>query len=440
MTIFRKSLLATAVTFSLVMTAKAENLIELYDLALKEDRAYQAAIASNKSVKVGEEIADALYLPNISFSADTFATDFNTNSAEIATQSDESFTSSSGSLNIAQPLYNRDISIGADISKGQSRKSDAELDASDQDLIIRLATAYFNVLAAEDTLGFAGADKKAIARQLDQAQQRFDVGLIAITAVHEAQASYDQSVATEIRAQNALDAAREALREIIGENDLSLDVLSDRLILEMPNPQSLEEWSSMAMAQNPNIQAAREAVDLALKNIELQRNGHYPTLNLLASGSVDETTGRAGGDSTTTSIGLNFELPLYAGGGVTAKTRQAQLDFEAAQYTLEQQERFVTRNVKDAFRAVESSISQVKAYDAVRVSSKSALDATEAGYEVGTRTIVDVLNSQRNYFLAQKDYADSRYKYVVSLLTLKQAAGALSRADLENVNQWLARR
>jgi len=208
----------------------------------------------------------------------------------------------------------------------------------------------------------------------------------------------------------------------------------------MPNPQSLEEWSSMAMAQNPNIQAAREAVDLALKNIELQRNGHYPTLNLLASGSVDETTGRAGGDSTSTSIGLNFELPLYAGGGVTAKTRQAQLDFEAAQYTLEQQERFVTRNVKDAFRAVESSISQVKAYDAVRVSSKSALDATEAGYEVGTRTIVDVLNSQRNYFLAQKDYADSRYKYVVSLLTLKQAAGALSRADLENVNQWLARR
>jgi len=430
---FTLKFLSAAIGVAISHSVAAQNLLDLYQTALKEDRAYQAALATSKSVKMGEDIADSNYYPSLDLSADAYSID---NDPKVG--SSENYQSHSVTLTAVQPLYNRDISIASESAKLSSTKADHDLQSSRQDLIVRLATAYFEVLASLDTRTFVEADKKAIARQLDQAQQRFDVGLIAITAVHEAQAAYDQAIANEIAVNNRLDQAYEALREIVGEMDLNLDPLSADAIFESPNPANLDAWSETAQANNPALLAARQTAELALKNIEQQRNGHFPTLNLVGSqtySDVDNKTTDTGYDRTT--VGLTFDLPLYAGGGVDAAVKQAQLDFEAAQFNLEKQQRSVTRQVKDAYRGVIASISQIKALEAVRVSAKSALDATEAGYEVGTRTIVDVLNAQRNLYEALNNYADARYQFMVNLLSLKQAAGTLAEADIEHVNQWL---
>lgn len=437
MGIFRKSLIVAAMTAGFSQMAYAQDLLELLDIAYKEDRAYQAAVASNKSVKVGEEIADAGYYPTIAFDASANAVDLDRDSGV----NDGSSTNEKMAVSLVQPLYNRNLGIASDSAVLSSGKSDADLLLAKQDLVVRLASAYFEVLAALDTRTFVEADKKAIARQLDQAQQRFDVGLIAITSVHEAQAAYDQSIANEIAVNNRVDNAYEALREIVGELELSLDILSDKAKFDSPDPSSLQEWSTLALQQNPGVLSAKQASELSLKNIELQRNGHYPTLNLVGSQTYyNDSNTASSGDYDQSLVGLSFNLPLYEGGGVDASVKQAQLDFETAQYNLEKTQRSVTRQVKDAYRGVVASISKIKALEAVRVSAKSALDATEAGYEVGTRTIVDVLNAQRNLFEALNNYADARYQYMVNLLSLKQAAGTLSQADVEYVNQWLVKK
>ncbi len=437
MGIFRKSLIVAAMTAGFSQMAYAQDLLELLDIAYKEDRAYQAAVASNKSVKVGEEIADAGYYPTIAFDASANAVDLDRDSGV----NDGSSSNEKMAVSLVQPLYNRNLGIASDSAVLSSGKSDADLLLAKQDLVVRLASAYFEVLAALDTRTFVEADKKAIARQLDQAQQRFDVGLIAITSVHEAQAAYDQSIANEIAVNNRVDNAYEALREIVGELELSLDILSDKAKFDSPDPSSLQEWSTLALQQNPGVLSAKQASELSLKNIELQRNGHYPTLNLVGSQTYyNDSNTASSGDYDQSLVGLSFNLPLYEGGGVDASVKQAQLDFETAQYNLEKTQRSVTRQVKDAYRGVVASISKIKALEAVRVSAKSALDATEAGYEVGTRTIVDVLNAQRNLFEALNNYADARYQYMVNLLSLKQAAGTLSQADVEYVNQWLVKK
>ncbi|NNJ90976.1 MAG: TolC family outer membrane protein, partial [Gammaproteobacteria bacterium] len=316
-------------------------------------------------------------------------------------------------------------------------KADVDFLSAEQDLIVRLARAYFDVLSAQDTLDLVLSDRKAIERQLEQAKQRFEVGLIAITAVYEAQAAYDQSTANQINAENALDNANEVLREIVGNHEFSLNQLAEKLELAKPDPADLATWTEKALQQNPNVIAAKNNSEVAQKEIEVKRSGHYPTVDLVGSHALSRTSSNTGSDLDTTTIGLQLALPLYSGGGVTASTEKAQLDFEAAQYGVEQQKRAVTRQVRDAYRGVIASISQVKALEATRKSSKSALEATEAGFEVGTRTIVDVLNSQRNLYSTINDYAQARYDYIINGLLLKQAAGTLSVKDLEQVNQWL---
>jgi outer membrane protein len=265
------------------------------------------------------------------------------------------------------------------------------------------------------------------------------VGLIPITGVHESQARYDQARANEIAAQSALDHALEALREITAREEQrgALAAVAQELPLKMPVPPKIDDWAQFALQQNPAVIAAQDAAEAARKEIEIKRSGHYPTVQLVGSHTITRTDSPVGSDTDVSSIGVQLAIPLYAGGGIVSRTREAQFNFEAAQDRLEQSRRSVEREVRDAYRGVESNISQVEALKATTVSAASALEATQAGYDVGTRTIVDVLNAESDLFRAKRQYLKARYDYIVNGIALKQAAGTLAAEDLQAVNALL---
>ncbi len=416
--------------------ARAENLVQIYQLAVENDAQIREAKATRDSALEYKPQAVAELLPTLALTGETDRV--HTNVVNPATSKGSSkYTNNSLTLSLSLPIFRKDLWVQLDQADDQIAQAEATYAAAQQELIIRTAQAYFDILSAKDSLKFAKAETAAIARQLDQAKQRFDVGLIAITAVHEAQAAYDQSQADLILAENALDNAWEALYEIIQQKVSKLANLDENIVLSKPVPQSVESWASTALQQNLSIKAAEKATSLARKNVKLQQAGHYPTLDLVGAHTRNRTNKISGAEANTASVGLEFSLPLYAGGGVSSLTRQARYDLVAAQENLDKQRRSVTRQVRDAYREVLASISAVKALKASTVSSKSALEATEAGYEVGTRTIVDVLNSQRDLYRSLKNYSDVRYRYIMSGLRLKQAAGSVTVEDLKQIAAWL---
>ena len=423
-----------------VSGAQAEDLLEIYQLALQNDAQLRAAMANRDSALEALPQAKAQLLPSVSLSSDAnlVRTDVNSSSSSSAlTDNPNNYATAGLSLNLTQSIYRKAYNVQLDQADRQIAQAEVTFAAEEQNLIIRVAQAYFNVLSAEDSLEFARAENAAIARQLDQAKQRFEVGLIAITDVHEAQAAFDQSRADLIQAENALDNAREAQQEIIMQVVDDLAPLAAELPLNPPQPQNPEQWAETAQTQNLSLQAANYGVDIARLNIDLQDSGDSPTLDLVGSHSLDVSNNENGTDLHTTVIGLQLNLPLYTGGAVTSRTRQARFDYEAAQQTLDQQRRSVNRSVRDAYRGVMSSISRVEALKASTISAQSALEATAAGFEVGTRTMVDVLNAQRDLFSARSNYAQVRYDFILNGLLLKQATGNLSTEDLKQVNGWL---
>ena len=426
----KKMLLALLLAWS--QWACADNLLQVYDMALHRDPVLKEAAAVRESRYEAKPLARSSLLPQVSLSGD-----INYNYQDIDPVGSDYYSNGRVGVGVTQPIYRRDRLIRVEQAEWQLDLADADYLTQQQDLMLRVATAYFNVLSAKENLGFVRADKKAIARQLEQAKQRFEVGLIAITGVHEAQARYDQARADEILAQNELDNAWEDLRLIIG---VKLDQLADLqkdIELRPPQPAVIDEWSSMALVNSPLVKAASDATQIAQREIEVQRSGNYPTLDLVGnytSASADLSNGL---DSDQASIGLQLNMPLYTGGAVSASTRQARADLVAAQERLDQVRRKVDQEVRNAYRGVQASISAVRALEAAIVSTKSALDATTAGFEVGTRTLVDVLNSQRDYYRSQSNYAKARYVYVINMLRLKRAAGTLSKQDLQTLNAHL---
>jgi outer membrane protein len=293
---------------------------------------------------------------------------------------------------------------------------------------------------ANDNLAFAEAEKAAIGRQLEQAKQRFEVGLIAVTDIHDAQARYDLTVAQEIDARKQVANALEALREVTGTGYENLTPLTEKLPLEPPADPDPEHWVKEGVEQNPLVLAAMEAANAAKKEIERQRAGHYPTLDATATyldSSYNSSRQGAGYDGEDTIYGLQLKLPIFEGGRTNSLVRQAQKQFMEAQQRLEQQRRATVRDTRDAFLGVNVSISRVKAFMQAVVSNQSALEATELGYRVGTRTSVDVLDAERALYGAKRDLAAARYDYVLNVLRLERAAGKLSLDDLVRVNGWL---
>lgn len=450
---FKYSYLASILLFaSIPGIAQAASLLEVYQQALQSDPLIHEAEARRMATLEAVPQARGRLLPQLNAAAN-YGTGSNSGLQQqpvidpgtgdvigfVSVESESDFDTFGWNAELRQTVFRWDQFVGLQQAQKRVAKAEVDFEFAQQDLIVRVVTRYFDVLAAEDRLTSINADRQAIARQLEQAKQRFEVGLIAITDVYETQAAFDGANTDVIVSRNSIDTAWEALLEIIGSYPREdLAQLRDPIELAMPEPADLDQWADTALEQNLLIESAFRSSELARKNIELQRSGHYPTLDLVGSyGTSDNSDSRTGSRANLGVIGLELNVPLYQGGGVSSAVRQARHDFEAAQDNLDAQRRSVNRTVKDAYRGVETSISTVQSLAATVVSSKSALEATEAGYEVGTRTIIDVLNVQRNLFESERNYAVARYRYVRSGLLLKQAASILSPDDIAAVNAML---
>ena len=291
-----------------------------------------------------------------------------------------------------------------------------------------------------DNLEFANIEVKSLSRQLEEANKRFEVGLSAITDVQEAKAGYDLAVAQEIQAINGIDNAKEQIRELTSEYIDKYDGLGENIKLIKPVPDDISSWTELSIKQNLDISAANFALETARKEIKKQSAGHLPTVDIVASHGYDSTGGRFGSTRTDrSSIGVELNVPIYSGGLVSSKTREAYEQYNVAMHYLEKARRTAQRNTREAYLGVISGISQVNALKQAVVSSETALLATETGFEVGTRTAVDVVASQRATSKARRDYSNAKYNYILNTLKLKRAAGILSPNDLNLINAWLTK-
>ncbi|MBK8510576.1 MAG: TolC family outer membrane protein [Candidatus Competibacteraceae bacterium] len=411
--------------------AWAEDLLRVYQQAQDSDPVLKAATASRDATREAKPQARALLLPNVGVTADQ-GYRFGTEGVAPAPSTANSHTYA---LSLVQPLYNRGHHVRQRLAEATVDRSEVDLGNVRNELVLRVSQVYFGVLAALDNLSYATAEKNAFARQLEQGNRRFEVGLATITDVYDAQARFDAAVSQEIEAINQLADAREALRQLTGQDYAQLHSLSERMPLVLPVPKDPEEWVRMALENNLSLRSAAFGVDLARENVRLQKAGHYPILDLQAS-RVDNDNG-ANNDVASSQLNLQLTVPLYSGGAVSSRSREAAYNYEASRQSLENQQRNTIRIVRNAYRGQETAISQIRALDQTRVSTRSALEANRAGYEVGTRTIVDVLDAERNVYLAERNYAAARYSYVTNYLTLRQAAGQLSEADMVEINGWL---
>jgi outer membrane protein len=437
--------------------AHSASLLEIYQQALQSDPQIHEAEARRLAALEAKPQARSAYLPQLSAGGSYSMSDRSGPVGIFDPATGERRTVDAGietdvfswDVTLRQSLFRWDQVVGLRQADKIVSRAEAVREAAQQDLIIRVAQRYFDVLAAEDRLTSIHADRTAIARQLEQAKQRFEVGLIAITDVQESQAAYDNAVANEIAAKRSLATAREFLREITGEYVSELSAPTENFPLITPEPSDEASWVEMALSQNLSLLASRIDEQLARDQIAFQRTGHYPTLDLVASTSEDQT------DQTTTttfgttsdslknprdSISLQLNVPIFAGGGTSSRVREAVYLHRAAREQLQRVTRETERQARDAYLGFVSERSRVKALNQAVASSRTALQATEAGFEVGTRTIVDVLNSQFTLYLAITNYYQSRYDYVLNALRLKQAAGNLAIQDLERIDQYLEER
>ncbi|HSG58131.1 MAG TPA: TolC family outer membrane protein [Woeseiaceae bacterium] len=474
-----KSLFVFAGAISLSSAAGAASLLEIYQQALQSDPRIHEAEALRLAALEAEPQARGVLLPQVDFSGDWSTsdgdgtrTDFDRVPCDETNPSlgecIETFQSPSvtraESLNwqfsLRQTLFRWDQVVGLRRADKLVAKAEADREAAQQDLIVRVGQSYFDVLAAEDRLTSLHANRQAIARQLEQAKQRFDVGLIAITDVQESQAAYDGAVADEIAAKRVLATAREILREITGEYVGQLSAPSEQLPMRTPNPASEKDWVDLALNQNLSLVSSRLDEKLARDEISYRRTGHYPTIDLIATTRDEDLDGdirvpvldptSPTGFSETwapidrggrqDSITVQFTVPLFSGGTTSSRVREAVYLHRAAREQLQRVTRETERATRDAYLGVLSEKSRVEALEQAVKSSQTALEATEAGFEVGTRTIVDVLNSQFQVYRNITLFYQARYDYLMNVLRLKQAAGTLQIQDLEEIDEHLEER
>jgi outer membrane protein len=424
--------------------AQALDLLSIYDQAVQRDPQLRSAEANRNSVLENKPQSVARLLPKISIAGNiarnSVLSKFDKSSGTqsiIAGGANIGFWTSGASVSLSQPIYHHDYWVQLGQADSQIAQAEANYEAEQQNLMLRTAQAYFDILRAQDEVEFAQANKQVIERKLEQAKARFDVGLIAITDVNEAQASFDQATADLFNKENELDNAHEALREILGEFNNKIDRLVEEIPLNRPDPSNMDEWDKRAQESNLTIIAAQNGVEIAKRKIDIQFAGHLPTLDLVGTAAFSDTTRPRGIGTESQAVGMQLNIPLFQGGMVSSQVRQAGHDADAAAEQLDKQRRAVTRETKNAYRGILSSISQVTALKAAVISSQSALDASEAGFEVGTRTMVEVLADQTKLFDAKRNLARARYDYILNSLKLKKASSVLQRQDLELVNRWL---
>jgi outer membrane protein len=417
----------------------AEDLLQIYDLAVNSDPTLREAEQNLYATREEKPQARSLLLPNFGLTGDVQYQNVKSwgETRQGTFRGNDTYQTSGAAAVLSQSVFDRANWVRLSQTNNTIAQAEAQYRDAQIQLMVDVTQAYFNVLEASDLVRVQEALVAADERQLEQSKQRFDVGLVAITDVNESQAAYDRSRANLIGAKNDLDNAWEALRKIVGPVTVPLARLGDRLPLAPPQPNDMDQWVATALANNYSIIAAKEAAEAARKEIKVARSGYYPTLDMSAGYDMNRSGADIRTDTDSAFVGLSINVPLYQGGAVASQTRQAGHNFRAAQDRLDQQRRAVIQQVKDAFRGILSSISDVQARQAAIVSARSSLESTQAGLEVGTRTQVDVLNAQRALFQAEFDYLASRYNYIINGVLLHQATSTLTRDVLAKGNAWL---
>lgn len=444
-----KPICLAAAGLLLCAPAWAVDLVGVYELAARNDPRLRAAEYRREATGENKAIARANLLPQIGVGGTWNRGTSETDIPGFERTIDSDIDTDNYRAELRQSLYRQANYESLDVARGQITQADAVYEIAYQDFLLRVAESYFTVLTLTDGVTFAEAEEKAFQRQYEQAEQRFEVGLTAVTDVHEARATYDNARARAIVARNDLADAKEALTELTGQYFEEYDPLQEILPLVEPDPANSGGWVDIALQNNPSVLSGRAAVEVAEANMRLARAGHFPTLDLVGSYNRfsdneyifnDPITGgqRTGAlESDDGQISVQLQIPLYQGGRVSAQTRQARYLVDATSQDLDDLQRGVVRQTENAYRAVLAGIQEVQAFQQASISAESALEATQAGFEVGTRTIVDVLIAEQRKFQAQRDDSIARHAYILRHLQLKSVAGLLNAEDLRIVNQLL---
>ncbi len=423
----------TLLAFPLVWASAAQSadLQDVYEQARQYDAEYSAAQYDLEAARQSVPQARSAFLPQLNFGAEAGI-------GTLADDGDGPYNETALSLSLRQTLFNRSSGKLLDQAELGVMQAEAQYAALGQTLILRVATAYFDVLRAEANVEFSQSELKAISRQLEQAQRRFDVGLVPVTDVRSAQAQYDLAVAQEIAASNQVSTAQEALVLISGVNPEAIVPLADDLPLLPPSPANIDNWVDMAAEQNLELVIARLANDSSQTQVDIERASRYPTLDLVGSAASSTTEQELRSDADIAEIKLQLVLPILTGGLVNAQVAQARALALSSGELLLAQERATTQQTRDGYRGVQASISRVKALRQALESTQKAAEATEAGFRAGTRTSVEVLQALRDTFSARSDYAGARYDYIINSLNLKAAAGTLAEDDIYSINRFLS--
>lgn len=451
----QKPLLAVLLASAFVsLNASAADLIQVYQQALANDATFASARASAAAGRERIVQGRAGLLPTVGITGSSIKNDRDGspwNEGELVTNqqtgvqtrvlgSASNLRTTEYTIGLTQPLFRWDRWETYQQSKLQQSISEAQFAQAQQDLITRVAQAYFDVLAAQDKLESTRAQKTAVTEQLASAKRNFEVGTQTITDTHEAQAAYDLVIAQEFAAVNDLDNKRNALRAIIGTEPAGLAPLKSGITLNAPSPANVDPWVSAAENQNYGVAVSQLQVEIAKRDISKTRAGHYPTLDLVANTSRVDTNGRISGLSAVNknnAIGVQFAVPIFSGFGVTSRVRETIALEDKARNDLEATRRQAALQARQAYLGVNSGMAQVKALEAAEVSSQSALESNKLGYQVGVRINIDVLNAQRQLYSTRTDLSRARYDTILNGLRLKAAAGSLREQDLAAVNNLL---
>ncbi|HED12923.1 MAG TPA: hypothetical protein ENI62_04600 [Gammaproteobacteria bacterium] len=431
-------LLSTAVLLMSISQAEADNLWQVYQKALRSDPVLKAQALSFKATEETRLQAEAAIHSTVSAQIQLSE---NNNHLSTTPTGSQSTTYGEGSYNLtlSRPLYNKPLELGILQAKDRVSAATEKLAASQQDLLVRVAVAYFAILAAEDDIGTSQAEKQAISRQLLLAKERLKVGLGTSTDLYDAQARLSLAQAAEISAVNAFEDARRGLAEIIGTEVPELSLLSPVALLAVSRPKQLAGWLQTAKDHNYTLAQSQLGVEIARKGLRITKAARVPALALSLSHSGQHNDGgfSGGSDAISNSVKLSLTMNLYQGGSIDSKSREAGYRLEVAQQQHETMVRSIDRSVRAAYHSTNSSLERMEALKLAVRAGESALRAKQEGFVAGLGTNLDVLDAQRDLFRAKRDYLKSRYDYITNLLRLKQAAGVLKEADLKKVNAWL---
>jgi len=426
--------------------ARAEDLLQTYREARGYDAQYAAALASLDAGREKRPQGLALLLPTVNAGANT---NWNVLDQNVpppprvpGQRTTFDYNSNGWFATLTQPVFRWQNIVQYQQSEFQVMQAEAQFANAAQDLIVRTAQAYFDTLAAQDNLDFVRSQRRAIAEQLAQAKRNFEVGTATITDTNEAQARFDLNTAQEIAALNDLEVRRRALTQLIGRLPERLAPLRSGVLLEVPGPNNLDEWSAAAAGQNYNVRVQEAAWAIAKKEIERQRAGHLPTLDAVATyqQNVGQNVALLAGQRSQVDqqiYGLQVNVPIFAGGSVLSRTREAAANAEKARQDLESARRVATLDAQRSFLSVSNGLAQVKALEQALVSSEVSLASNRVGYEVGVRINIDVLNAEQQVTSTRRDLSRSRYDTILNGLKLKAATGTLSEEDVIRVNELL---